>query len=71
MLDLSKVRTYPIAGRKNRENVEDCYFRPSKNVVRRPVSLGGKGLNFRVYHRHSIPTLHRRLLELAGGRRVP
>ncbi len=52
-----------------REDIEDYYFRPCKNVVRRPVSKGGQGCNFRVDHRQSIPALHRRLIQLAeeGG----
>ncbi len=48
-----------------REDVEDYYFRPGKNVVRRPVSLGGEGFNFRVDHRDSIPSLHRRLIQIS------
>ncbi|MHC4591676.1 MAG: GSU2086 family protein [Planctomycetota bacterium] len=50
-----------------REDIEDYYFRPCKNVVRRPVVKGGEGFNFRVDHRESLPSLHRRLLDLSGG----
>jgi hypothetical protein len=47
-----------------RENITDYYFRPCKNVVRRPVSAGGEGFNFRADHRQSIPSMHRRLIQL-------
>jgi hypothetical protein len=50
-----------------RKDVEDYYFRPAKNVVHRPVSLGGEGFNFQVDHLQSLPSLHRRLLELSEG----
>jgi hypothetical protein len=49
-----------------RSDIEDYYFRPRKNVVKRPVSKGGEGFNFRVDHRQSLPSLHRRLIEMAG-----
>ncbi len=54
-----------------REDITDYYFRPGKNVVRRPVSLGGEGFIFRADHRQSIPSLHRKLLELSGGGTPP
>ncbi len=49
-----------------REDVTDYYFRPCKNVVRRPVSKGGEGFNFRADHRESLPSMHRRLIEMSG-----
>lgn len=70
MLDLTSVRTYPIAERKNLVALDD-FVRPGKNVVRRPVSLGGEGFNFRADHRQSIPSLHRKLLEFSGGGTPP
>lgn len=36
-------------------------YRPKMNIVRRPVSLGGKGFNFFLDHRLSIPFLYNRL----------
>jgi len=36
-------------------------YRPRMNIVRRPVSLGGKGFNFCLDHRISIPFLYNRL----------
>ena len=45
-----------------RKDVEDHFFRPNKNVVCRPTSLGGEGFNFSVEHEKSIPSLHRLLL---------
>ncbi|MFA5393874.1 MAG: hypothetical protein WC081_03300 [Candidatus Ratteibacteria bacterium] len=38
-------------------------YRPRMNVVRRPVSLGGKGFNFFLDHRISIPFLYNRLTQ--------
>lgn len=63
------VRPLYTASFDLREDIHDYYFRPRKNVVMRPTSGGGEGFNFRVDHRESIPTLHRRLLKMqeAGG----
>ncbi len=36
-------------------------YRPRMNIVKRPVSLGGKGFNFCLDHRISIPFLYNRL----------
>jgi len=75
-LSISRNLGYPVAPLTTasfdlRADIEDYYFRPRKNVVQRPVSSGGEGFNFRVDHRDSIPSLHRRLVELsqaeAGG----
>jgi len=45
-----------------RKDIEDYYFRPGKNVVRRPVSKGGEGFNFQADHLQSLPSLHRKLI---------
>ncbi|MHC4789409.1 MAG: GSU2086 family protein, partial [Planctomycetota bacterium] len=50
-----------------RQDIDDYYFRPCKNVVRRPPSMGGEGFNFRGDHRQSLPSLHRKLLDMCGG----
>lgn len=42
-----------------RPGITNYYYRPAKNIVVRPVSLGGTGYNFHVNHRVSIPSLHR------------
>lgn len=39
----------------------DYYYRPRKNVVHRPTSLGGKGFHFEGEHRLLIPSLLRQL----------
>jgi hypothetical protein len=39
------------------------YYRPRKNIVDRPVSLGGRGYHFTVNHKLSIPNLYARLTE--------
>lgn len=40
----------------------DYYYRPRKNVVNRPTSLGGQGYHITGDHRVTIPNLHRRVL---------
>lgn len=37
------------------------YYRPRKNIVNRPVSLGGVGWHFCVDHKSSIPSLYQKL----------
>ena len=44
----------------------DWYYRPMKNVVVRPTSLGGEGFHFRVRHEVSIPSLHKLVLAELG-----
>jgi len=38
------------------------YYRPRKNIVNRPVSLGGAGYHITGDHRDTIPNLHHRIL---------
>lgn len=40
----------------------DYYYRPRKNIIHRPTSLGGKGYHFEGLHQQTIPALHRFLL---------
>ncbi len=73
-LSISRNLGYPVAPLTTasfdlRSDIADYYFRPRKNVVQRPVSRGGEGFNFRVDHMDSIPSLHRRLVELSEGGR--
>lgn len=49
-----------------RPGITHYYYRPAKNIVLRPVSLGGTGYNFLVDHRVSIPSLHRQVCEMLG-----
>ena len=42
----------------------DYYYRPRKNIVNRPVSVGGKGWHFVGDHAVTIPALYNRLREL-------
>lgn len=45
------------------------YYRPRKNVVNRPTSLGGQGYHIAADHRVTIPNLHHALVAALG--RVP
>jgi len=38
------------------------YYRPRKNIVNRPTSMGGAGWHFCVDHRVSLPNLYKRLV---------
>ena len=42
----------------------EYYYRPKKNIVIRPVSLGGKGYHITGDHRATIPSLSHELHEL-------
>lgn len=39
----------------------DYYYRPRKNIIHRPTSLGGKGFHFEGMHQKTIPALWRAL----------
>ncbi|WP_202916198.1 hypothetical protein [Paenibacillus mesophilus] len=46
----------------------DYYYRPRKNIVHRPTSLGGKGFHFEGLHERTIPAILRALqLHESGG----
>ena len=48
------------------------YYRPRKNIVNRPTSLGGRGYHITGDHRATIPNLYRRVVAaLDGVRLVP
>lgn len=40
----------------------DYYYRPRKNIIHRPTSLGGKGYHFEGMHQETIPALWRKLI---------
>jgi len=42
------------------------YYRPRKNIVNRPTSLGGKGYHITGDHRVTIPNLHHRVVAELG-----
>ena len=42
------------------------HYRPRENVVKRPISLGGKGFIIIERHEKTIPTLHRKILNELG-----
>jgi len=39
------------------------YYRPRKNIVNRPTSMGGKGWHFCGDHRVTIPNLYKKLIQ--------
>ncbi|MGL5722549.1 MAG: hypothetical protein ACRCY4_09140, partial [Brevinema sp.] len=43
------------------------YYRPRKNVINRPTSMGGTGLYVQAYHEESVPMLYNLLTERLGG----
>jgi len=49
----------------------DYYYRPRKNIVNRPVSLGGKGFHICGDHRVTISNLHNQVLALLPEGWVP
>jgi hypothetical protein len=51
-----------------RRGLLDPFYRPIKNIIVRPVSLGGQGYNFVVNHRVSIPSLHRLALDYLAAK---
>ena len=53
------------------DDVTDYYYRPRKNIVNRPVSLGGRGYHITGDHNVTIPNLHHRVLAgLTGDARL-
>jgi hypothetical protein len=43
------------------------YYRPRKNIVNRPTSVGGKGWHFCGDHKETIPNLYKKLIEKLPG----
>ncbi len=41
----------------------EYYYRPRKNIVNRPVSMGGQGFHINANHMETVPTLHRKVCE--------
>jgi hypothetical protein len=51
----------PLPGDYRQTSSDDCpeyYYRPKKNIVIRPTSLGGKGFHITGDHKHTIPALY-------------
>jgi hypothetical protein len=40
----------------------DYYYRPRKNIINRPTSLGGQGYHIQGDHKDTIPNLHHRVI---------
>jgi phosphoheptose isomerase len=49
------------------DDVPEYYYRPRKNIVNRPVSLGGKGFHITGDHLQTIPNLHHKVIERLVG----
>jgi len=45
------------------DDVPDYYYRPRKNIVNRPVMLGGRGFHITADHRDSLPTLYHQVTD--------
>jgi len=57
---------FPLRGDYHRDVPKDdieYYYRPRKNIVNRPASLGGRGFHICGDHKATIPSLHRMLTE--------
>ncbi|MDW8099457.1 MAG: SIS domain-containing protein [Anaerolineae bacterium] len=61
----------PLGDYRSKVGMDDpaYYYRPRKNVVNRPTSLGGKGFHITGDHVQTIPNLHHRVV--AALDRVP
>lgn len=53
------------------DDVPEYYYRPRKNIVNRPVALGGRGYHITGDHRVTIPNLARQVRERLGGQSLP
>jgi len=53
------------------DDVPEYYYRPRKNVVNRPVSLGGRGYHITGDHRVTIPNLYRLIRAHLGDEPLP
>ena len=67
-LDLVPLHDYrrPIG-----DDVPEYYYRPRKNVVNRPVSLGGRGYHITGDHRVTLPNLCRLVRGRLGEEQLP
>ena len=45
------------------DDVPDYYYRPRKNVVNRPVMLGGRGFHINGDHKVTLPTLYHQVVQ--------
>lgn len=50
-----------------KDDVPEYYYRPRKNIVNRPVSLGGKGFHIVGDHLQTIPNLYHKVIERLEG----
>lgn len=53
------------------DDVPEYYYRPRKNIVNRPVALGGRGYHITGDHRLTIPNLAHLVRERLGDRTLP
>ncbi|NOZ29184.1 MAG: SIS domain-containing protein [Chloroflexi bacterium] len=63
----------PLGDYRSKVGMDDpaYYYRPRKNIVNRPTSLGGKGFHITGDHRETIPNLHHRVVDALDRVPVP
>jgi hypothetical protein len=49
----------------------DYYYRPKKNIVIRPTSMGGRGFHISGDHRDTVPSLYHQILASLPGNPLP
>ncbi len=59
--DLKPIKEY---ARPRRKDEEEYYYRPLKNIVQRPTSLGGKGFHITGDHAITIPNLRHLIVRM-------
>ncbi len=58
----------PLGDYKNNVNDEHFhyYYRPRKNIINRPVNMGGTGLYICGNHKKTLPFIHDKLVKSLG-----
>jgi hypothetical protein len=59
------LRPLPAYHDPVKDSEPDYYYRPRKNIINRPTSLGGQGYHIQGDHRVTIPNLYRKLTQVA------
>ena len=69
VLTTANFDLYPLGDYRSPvgDDTLEYYYRPRKNIINRPVALGGKGYHICGDHRDTLPNLHARVLEHLQG----